>query len=681
MNNQKDTLIRTLHTKRAMALQVQHRSKRPRYETETMSVETDNERLTLTELVNEKRWDEAIARVISHPQEVASAPTPSPLALACRLGAPFECVRAILEAAPEKLRHVLDSRGTPLHEAIVSPTVGKNVIEILLRADEALGNESTRATLLQDVDGFTPLHLLFRRRFQSHLLLPEGDTSLVDILDNLVSSCPEAVVIPDLGEYEEPPIVYALKANIYAPSLGSEDETLSRIERQIYNMVSSMLKHYPQGASRFYTGYTGRYTALHSAVFHGRYPGIIELLLKAEAANPSEQKSALLANTQGEMPLHFCAMRGERPRSIALIAQAAPEAVLKRDASGLTPLHWLWIRFVSSLLAVDDSGRGSDITMALDMSRQPPFERSPYAEFTSLEQGDFDVDLQLIKRLDAPVDFLRMRHIPLEVLGADDCLEWAERCVTVLEQIRERHHATSGDENRVIVWTKREAMISLFWTKVVSLLEAAKVAGEDHPRGDSVIVHTAFASPCCLPGVARIVASLYPQELSIRDDAGRFPIHYAASRPWHAWDWPRDDNPSQPAGAKVLEQESLGILRTALDLSPPDLLRCTDRENCLVLHHVIATFVKACTRPSRSSVESPLKEMLELLDGLINMYPDALQRRDGVTRLPPFLQATAVATEQVTQTHVQDELPLTITYQLLRQDPTMLSNLREPTHC
>ena len=39
----------------------------------------------------------------------------------------------------------------------------------------------------------------------------------------IVSSCPEAVVIPDRGEYEEPPIVYALKANIFAPSLGSED--------------------------------------------------------------------------------------------------------------------------------------------------------------------------------------------------------------------------------------------------------------------------------------------------------------------------------------------------------------------------------------------------------------------------------------------------------------------------
>ena len=73
-----------------------------------------------------------------------------------------------------------------------------------------------------------------------------------------------------------------------------------------------------------------------------------------------------------------------------------------------------------------------------------------------------------------------------------------------------------------------------------------------------------------------------------------------------------------------------------------------------------------------------MNDMLELLHKLVNMYPEALQRRDGVTRLYPFQQATAVATEHETQSqHVQDELSLTITYQLLRENPTTLfSNSR-----
>jgi len=279
----------------------QHASKRPRLE----GGSSPRKLLTLTQLLHESRWDEAIERCRQNPREVATLPDPSPLAIACRSGAPYECVRAVLKAAPIRLRNVLDSRGTPLHEAIVCENTEVKVIDALLKADEALGNDTTRATLLQDVDGFTPLHLLIRRRFQSHILSSDEDMSLMEILEMLVSSCPEAVVIPDRGEYEEPPIVYALKANIYAPSINTEDATLSRVERQIYEMVRTMLRHAPSAAAQVFNGFRGQYSALHSAVFHGRYTSTIDLLLKTEAEFPGTQKTALLANTQSELPLHF----------------------------------------------------------------------------------------------------------------------------------------------------------------------------------------------------------------------------------------------------------------------------------------------------------------------------------------------------------------------------------------
>jgi hypothetical protein len=282
----------------------QQNSKRPRTEDDKMEKNNHHD-VPLTTLLEQARWEEATNRAISDPQEIAASPNPTPLAVACRVGAPYECVRAILEAAPEKLRNVLDSRGTPLHEAIVCETTSTRVIDALLQADEALGNDTVRATLLQDVDGFTPLHVLIRRRFQSHILSSDEDMSLMEILEMLVRSCPEAVVIPDLGEYEEPPIVYALKANIYAPSLGSEDATLARVERQIYEMVRTMLKYAPSAAARVFSGFRGQYSALHSAVFHGRYTTTIELLLETEARYSTAQKSALLTNTQSELPLHF----------------------------------------------------------------------------------------------------------------------------------------------------------------------------------------------------------------------------------------------------------------------------------------------------------------------------------------------------------------------------------------
>lgn len=440
-------------------------NKRPRIE----GPMTDENKPDLLRLVEERRWDEAAARVRSHPEEAAGAsaaapPTsaaalvgpakkadpPSPLAVACRsAGAPCHLIAALLDAAPHKVRVVLDSRGTPLHEAIVNEGIGVDVIDALLKADEALvpsqqppaeeaaetssaapptTTSATRATLLQDIDGFTPLHLLIRRRFQSHILAAAADdrddssaSGLMQILERLVSSCPEAVVIPDRGEYEEPPIIYAIKANIYAPLLGSEDDTLARVETHIFEMVAIMLKHYPQAASRVFSGYRGQYTALHSAVFHGRFTTTIGLLLETaesdrhpEASSSSssegaaQTKPALLGNTQGEVPLHFCAMRGERPRTVALLARSSPEAVLQRDSSGLTPFHWLWIRYVGNLLALDEGGRGSDTTIQLQLEPPTPgapqpyqFETNRYNEFTSLEQGDFGSDLM---RMDPPVE-------------------------------------------------------------------------------------------------------------------------------------------------------------------------------------------------------------------------------------------------------------------------------------
>lgn len=214
--------------------------------------------VTVASLVKRKLWAEAAERVKAFPEEASPPTDPSPLALACRLGAPLSCVKPILQACPQRLRRVVDSRGTPLHEAIVCENVGPNVIKVLLEADEALcatePPTATRATLLQDVDGFTPLHVLIRRRFQSNILTDDG---LIQMLELLVKSCAQAVVVPDRGEYEEPPIVYALKANLYAPLLGSEDETTARVERRIYEMVACMLEHYAEAACCVFAGYRG----------------------------------------------------------------------------------------------------------------------------------------------------------------------------------------------------------------------------------------------------------------------------------------------------------------------------------------------------------------------------------------------------------------------------------------
>jgi len=661
----------------------------------------------LYSLINSKQWERAAAIAKQNPHLVSSCTIePSMLALSCRSGAPYYCVKEILDAAPSKLRHLVDSRGTPLHEAIVCDEIGPTIIAYLLKVDEQLdladGNcNSLRAAMIQDVDGYTPLHLLIRRRFQLHVLADTNDNEksyFIEILKLLVKSCAEAIVISDRGEYEEPPIVMAIKANVYAPMLPSEETTTVRMERHIYDIVNCMLQHYPEAASRVFSGYRGQYTALHSAVFHGRCPDTIELLLNAEKESTSNinQKACLLGNTQGELPLHFCAMRGESPRTVALLAKAAPEAISQRDASGLTPIHWLWIRFVSTLLTIED-GRVNSITVPLNIRTPSQIRENSSTEgssdftFSSLEQDNFEADLLLLRKIDPTVDFLRMRHIPTEVQEASEALQWAEHSATTLKSVRDRleslasqegENKVNGDENdrnQVIILTRLEAITTLFWIKVVSLLKAIAPDEtkdiQNDPHGDLSLLRTAFANGCCPPLVARIVALLFPREFSQPDGNGRLALHYAAMRPWHAWEWPREDGTSDSASSKLLNLESASLLRNALSLCSVEAAKHQDNAGCLPIHYVISTYIQACCASGRSCSEDPVVEMLEIIGYFVKLNPISLNVCDPRSGLLPYLQASAEATKAISSntnaSSVHDEFPLSIVYLLLRNDPSL----------
>lgn len=635
---------------------------------------------TLVDLCWREEWTEAQQRALTHPEEasVSNNQGATPLALACREGAPSTCIQAILEASPQQLRRLLPSRGTPLHEAIVCEKVGSDVIQLLLEIDERLQPTQERATLMQDVDGHTPLHLLIRRRSQTHIIWG-GDAQCMPLLELLVKSYPAAVGIPDRGEYEEPPLVMALKASLYAGAdYESNDWVYPRVERRIHEMVQTMLRHYPQAASRVLTGARGKYTALHSAVFHGRCSDTIQLLLEAEEKTSDSPRAALLANTQGELPLHFAAMRGEPPRSIALLGDASPMAVLKRDASGLTPMHWLWIRYVSTLLSLDDRGDIGGFQLETPVVRNEMALK--YNDFCELERGDFDSDLNLIRKIDPPLDFLRMRHIPPElwdcsVVTSNTCM-WAQRSVQVLQAIRARFARRNASTSETEEWTRQEAVACLFWAKMVSLLKAA--ATTFGGSGEFLLVHTAMSAQACPPPIARMASMLFSEELSIRDSQGRLPLHLAASREWHTWDWRTEEG--EAASVQLLRREAINLLRTAIEVSPNEAARVADADGRLVLHHAVDTFVRACSRSCMIPAhESVVVSMLDALKSLLQRYPESLERRDGRSMLYPFLQATSTATECRSPPSPNgypvpfpEEMPLSIVYLLLRENPALV---------
>ena len=170
--------------------------------------------------------------------------------------------------------------------------------------------------------------------------------------------------VPSVNEQQFPPTDFLGSHLGLFPRRGPRYDYQTALEYRVFCLVRIMLDAYPRASCLMISDYT----PLHSAVFHGRCPDTIRLLLDAESrykesrgtkstANPSSQTTfvpcptlpgpaMLSTNTRGELPLHFACMRNECARTIRLLSQNDPRAALVRDASGRTPLRWLWIRFV-----------------------------------------------------------------------------------------------------------------------------------------------------------------------------------------------------------------------------------------------------------------------------------------------------------------------------------------------
>mmetsp|Transcript_11220 Transcript_11220/g.24333 ORF Transcript_11220/g.24333 Transcript_11220/m.24333 type:complete len:1579 (-) Transcript_11220:120-4856(-) len=644
------------------------------------------------------------------------------------------------------------------------------------------------------------------------------------------------------------------------------------LEYRIFMLVRIMLDAYPRAACLMISDYT----PLHSAVFHGRCPDTIRLLLHAEArfrsvndaetparppspsnvfntplpppANPEpcptlSGPAMLCTNTRGELPLHFACMRNECARSIRLLAEADPRAALVRDASGRTPLRWLWIRFVDGLLdrfggrdtqREEDDARGGRIDGGADpfafreqeggrftgnfpnpgqsvlggmttrgrdwLSMNDAFHgggRSYHegADGESSSNGMFVFDTEYIRRtrnIDRTVDFLRMRHVP----SGFENIEYvaAEHAITVLlklkylQQRRNRQleaydtaqaSARSGNDVRsgrlppdVPMSTKEEFILYAF-EKFTALIYAVLVASDAEERRTSVIrgdgtqmeilndeatgsdvsdshgdtptrkklwrslppqvdeaekyypknkdfflVHEACGASraSCPAAVAKICIRLHSDQLFVRDDLGRLPLHKVALR-GIGWEPPGSD--VDTAAQASLADETLTLLKEVLDGSHESASATYDDNRQLPLHCAVDSLVTSLVmgKRRRASLHAEARVALqkyrhthvgiatECLSELLRANSSALQQRDGKTGLFPFMQA---ATPHVNDCAVvkytsdlsrrpgfdvgvgfhsmereivdEDDLEaesdhVTIIYHLLREDPSVISGL------
>jgi len=208
-----------------------------------------------------------------------------------------------------------------------------------------------------------------------------------------------------------------------------------------------------------------------------------------EAVPPS---AAMRGNRFGETPLHFAAMRGECTKTVELLSQEAPWAVLKRDVKfGMTPLHWLTVRFVDIRheqfgdrifqwneeeeeenigddVGDGDAGMGHCSIDVLDghvelsslgaatatipktssdvPSAIPTVTASKSSSSATANDAQILFDLEHHRRtgaIDPPADFMRMRHILPDHLQIEGIL--MKRVSKVLTKVRERHRDLMAD--------------------------------------------------------------------------------------------------------------------------------------------------------------------------------------------------------------------------------------------
>jgi hypothetical protein len=242
-----------------------------------------------------------------------------------------------------------------------------------------------------------------------------------------------------------------------------------------------------------------------------------------------------------------------------------------------------------------------------------------------------------------PLDWMWIRHV----------VDWCSAeppFVTVMPSTRRYlsphfagwHDRTTKELNTNNNSVLQEALLE----RMRLLLPAAARAATDEPvykQGEPwSLLHSACFVSCPL-AIVRLACKQKPHTLKIRDSrAGRLPLHYAAARFGYL--------ANVPVGVSR-EVRSMMEPSPAMELATKfvQATRVVDAENQLPLHIAIET-------AKRVNDNEVVKE-------LIRLYPCSLERRDGKTKLYPFLHAAT-----------GPDGSFGLSFSLLRERPTLVAS-------
>lgn len=608
-----------------------------------------------------KTWTLVQDRLLSFPNEAKAVrgDGTTALSVAIRGGAPFLVIEALVHTNPSQLSAMHKTRGTVLHEAVRhacplktvrflletmvvgrhnnnktrsssslsrallgrQDDMGRTVLHyVVLRALQngdcsgsswnvvkRLVTSYPAAVKTMDCDGNTPLLLLLLHHSASPRLLAEAH--VYRIVQLMVATCPSAATMP-----RKAPSTLSMMAPTTISSSSSSSSSSSHSSPTCMSQWNSLLpREYldepEMGTTTTNNGVVvalgdGSPTPLTYALLYGRGEETIGLLLDV-ASKVGPDPCLTLSSGYHEVPLHVAVTLRSSLSLLTKLVHRNPAALRIRDVHKLSPLDWVWIRHVA------------------DWCSSNPLN---------------------------PVQPSTRRY-----LSCHNFVAW-HQLATNQQQLDEQE----GLFGRVLLET--------LWQRMTLMVVAAAVDGCRDPvykRGEPwSMVHAASCVSCPLAMVRMALRKEGFAQTRVRDlRARRLPIHYAAARPHY--------RATVPVGVLSQDTQLIDEESPVVDLLRhfPQGARVVDGRYQLPLHIAIDAS-KQTTTTSTSSSLATLKHnnhhqfYERVIDKLVRAYPEALERRDGISLLYPYLQAAAGPGASVN----------TI-YCLLRESPSLLKRI------
>eukprot|EP00980_Cylindrotheca_fusiformis_P011826 scaffold2816_cov121-Cylindrotheca_fusiformis.AAC.42 len=560
-------------------------------------------------------WMGVSARVRSHPRETIPADVAArgegttALAMAVRLGAPLIIVQQLLDAnlSQISINHMV--RGTVLHEAF-KHRANDATLECLVQATIAYSRQNPKESPIlarQDELGRTCLHYLVDRVGRSMDRGQKNGHRIWGTFGTMVQMYPPSVRALDADG--NTPLVLLLLIPKMNNSFGEKDIANGlRIMLHLCPKAVQVPRRLPcpwhvefqpeSSPSALYG--EGVPSPLSCALLQGRSIESIELLLDASKRVGINSCRAIVTHNR-EIPLHIAATMRCTPKVLSRLIQEEDSVASVSDIHGLNTLDWVWIRHVIDWCSMSD-----------------PF---------------------------APVVVSRRRYLN------HNFIEWYNKV----------SNQYLGFDPPLVSGIAKKLRSDIVQRMCILLPRFAGLFLHDEKDEDGIrlppLVHAVCLVNCPL-ALVQLACESCPKHLHQRDTKmRRLPLHYALTRRGYLVRYPIG------VSCNIQYIEEVSPMKAIL-LKFPKACRITDKY-CQLPLHILIDFSKTHNQTGEDHItlsresQGGCQEGIELLLG---QYPEALQRRDGKTKLYPFLQASEGHNGNVD-----------LTFLLLRRDPSLLS--------